>query len=151
MKPPPINTLPAFVSLSSFSPYLLSCHQRGASSVQLQHPLLPPPPLLPSHPCVPSRPIASPSPPSNTPRINTGLIRERGDAEHIARSAGRKEKAVCHCSICLSLFILLSYAPLLFSDSVSNSKQKSKPQKQPLSSFLFLANKILRFLSCVHL
>lgn len=103
--------LTASSSSTLFSPFLLPCHQRGASSVQLLHPLLPlPPSLLPSHPSVPSRPFTSLPPPSNTPQINTGLISQGGDAEHIARSAGRKEKAVCHCVLAL----FLSLAPLLF-------------------------------------
>lgn len=59
--------------------------------------------LHPSHPSLPSHPITSPPTPLNTPQINAGLIREGGDAEHIACNASRKaeEKAVYH--LCLSI------------------------------------------------
>lgn len=45
-------------------------------------------------------------PPSNTPQINMALIREGGDAGHIAHSTLRKGKVVCHCS--LPVFLSLS-------------------------------------------
>lgn len=65
-----------------------------------------------SSPPIPSRspfpPYRLTSTPPNTPQINTGLIREGGDAEHIAHSTRRKEKVVCHCSLPLSFFLSLS-------------------------------------------
>lgn len=158
MKPPAIRSSRSLLPLTPTlppplpPPYHLPCHQRGAASVQLQHPYCL---LLPSHPFLPSRPIASPPSPSNTPQINTGLITEGGDAEHIARSAGRKEKAVCHCSISRSLsFFLCFYLALLcfFSHSVSSSTQTAKPQQQLLPFLLFFFSLSLSLTSrCVYL
>lgn len=78
--------------------------------------------LLPSHPSPPSHPITSPPTPLNTPQINAGLIREGGDAEHIACNASRKaeEKAVYHLYLSISS---LSFHLQFFSSSMSSSTQ----------------------------
>lgn len=63
-------------------------------------------------------------------------------------SRGRKEKAVCHCSVCLTLF--LCHAPLFFSNlSVSNCTQTATPQEQLLlflltSRCLFLGKRVFK-------
>lgn len=129
-------SIPFLLSLVSFGCVWTSgaSHSHiNTSLAPLLPPCCPPPhplPLLPSHLSLPSFPIPSPPtpppPPTNTPQINTGLIREGGDAEHIARSAGRKERGVCHCALSLSLYFYFMHL-WFFSNSVSSSTQTAKP------------------------
>lgn len=86
--------------------------------------------LLPSYPSLPSHPIASPPTPWYTPQINMDLIRERGDAEHIACSAG-KEGCLSLRSRSLSFSISIAYT--FFSDST----ETAKPQQRLLPVWLF--------------